>query len=230
MRQLSMIRLIFVLFAGLSIFLAGCAQSSGFHVDMEEYPAKDVVPTIAVMPLCEDFIENYDDGNTGPIKLRHNPLEHKFFNQIIGPSIVRAAKARVFYYEKIDLPENISFSKHELSINNKDKLSMFIPDSCRIPVGDFYADYVILFDDYFVDKKFKEEMATIGGTTKTGFPLKIGMNYLIWDNRNTKVAAYGNVSKSLNLMAPPQEETFKWIFSGLAESIILHSRFELRTY
>lgn len=182
-----------------------------------------------ILPLSEDFITNYDEDNIGPITVRHNPTEHKYFNTLIGPSFYRVTKANILWLEN-SLPGNVTFSKREFSKDGKRKLSMFVPDSSSMKFGDLVPDYVIFFDEYYIEKRFKEEMATIGGTTKTGFPFKIGVNYLIWDNVNMDAMAYGHIEKNLNLLALPQEVTFARIFNDIAEAIILHSSFKLRLY
>jgi len=213
--------------------LSGCASSSNIRSIAPEYKSQRLSEvSVLVMPLNNEFIneeqlKEYAQDHQAGMHL-YTEREHSFFERFMASAIARMTRVRIIKSHKDYHPDDIALSYHEISCDTKSSMKMCAPDTCTITYQNTTPDFVIFFEDFFVNKGYREEATMTGVDAKQNFTVNTGIKYLIWDNNKNKIASYGKISKRLVLLYIPQEETYRRIFNDFALHIIMNSPFEER--
>lgn len=203
---------------------AGCASNANFHWVNPEYIQKDKDSvTFLVMPVSNDFedIPKY--------KLANHQLVHSYFNSYMRHGLPKKTTSRVFVVEQEFNPDNLKFSKKQLSTTEKTEFEMLVPVSGQIRYKNSAPKYVVFFEDLLSEMNYRfEGQQSYGGSDS--FKFKVEVEYLLWDNHNQKIAAYGKLSKKLNLLGElPSSETFRHTFEEFAELIVKNGPLKLKS-
>ncbi len=99
----------------------------------------------------------------------------------------------------------------------------FMPSSGRVEHGGQYPDYVLIFDG------LRFRVLAGAGARQTydapgGGKVELNLEYVLWDNRNQEVAAYGRLHQESATSSPhPSSELFKRLFEKMAEEVVQKS-------
>lgn len=214
------------------VFLSNCANSNGVQFVDDFYSnRKEPFTKVIVLPLNEK------------IKIKNELADSISATQNEYPSATAREKEVFDNYLKLlikektqsnitNLEQNISYDQsklvnHEALIDNQ-KIQFSLPDSKDLSSGKEIADYILLFDDVSFSKVSSVDGASLGRVGEASFLLKIGFEYLIWDNKLKKVAGYGRISQKAKLLVVPQKEDFVVVLDKLTDLLVQKSPFVVK--
>lgn len=232
MNVLSFARLrpVFLVLSTIPLFFLYCIVSSNYQFIKPEYQDKrHFKATVLALPLSNKLLSqeeqvkllNNKDGD--PLKISQNELS--YFNNYMGPLLAEKTTASILGIDPFFKVTNVSLAYQNLSPDNKTIFNMFTPTSGQVEYRNTVPDYVLFFEDLYFNKDYVEigASSSYGRGSSERYTIIASIEYLLWDNRNQNVAAYGKLSKKRSLFLPAEKENYLEILEFFALSIILKS-------
>lgn len=121
-------------------------------------------------------------------------------------------------------PDNIVLKKRLLKNSNND---YFIPNS-KISFKGKYPKFLLIFQD--ISFKINNEIvgSGLGRTGSPTFTLSGKYNYVILNNDNQEIIAYGIIENSIRTFAPPKQNDYLVILEDSAKKLLQNSPFMVR--
>lgn len=216
---------VFLFFVILAVAFLGCSAPSKLQIIEPEYQnVQQYHATLLVMPLTGELIshESRTKNAVGNEKTKKNlsANERAFFYRYFGAVLADVTTAIVIGIDPKFKPENVSYSYRELKLNEKKTLKMLVPSSGRIQYEELLPDFVLFAEELFFDIVYEEKKQGLGSGYREQYTLDTGLQYVLWDNKAQKIAAYGELNKSYNLMNLPTRDTYLDVLERFASSII----------
>ena len=213
------------------IFFAGCSASSRLQsIEADYRDRRESEIGLMVMPLSNEFMSKDMQSRLSQEQIdTRNMLtqqELSYFNTYMGLALSRKTTAVVMRTDPSFKPTNIEFSYKELLVNNRGSLKMFGPNSGKVKYLGIVPGYVLFLEDLSFRKGYQVTRSELQGGKQERYPVTASIKYLIWDNNEQKIAAYGKLTQEFHtLMSVPSKEYYLWIFDKFASLIIQNSPF-----
>ena len=211
------------------LFFLNCATSSTRQFIKPEYKDKrQFQATLLALTLnteilsageMNELLEGYD---VKTIKIPGDQ-DLSYFNHYIGPTFSEFVTAEVYGVDPFFKPQTITYDYKQLSPGEKQDFYMFAPTKGQITYRNIIPDYVLFFEDLYFEKSFVEERWGIGHGSSGKYKINANLEYLIWDNRDEKIAGYGQLNNEMNLLSIPTKAEYLSIIEKFALSIIQKS-------
>lgn len=206
--------------------LVGCsATATKFQIIEPDYKAnQDFSAVLLLMPLSTDLIDRTRQeelaGNSEFPKKALSVAERSFFYNYFGATFSETTTAEVLGIDRDFRPDSLTLEYRHLAPSEKISTYMFVPADGQIKYREEMPDYVLFVEDLYFEKTYEEYRTVISRGTSDKFVMKTGLEYLLWDNRAGKIAAYGKLENTLNLMTVPTKDTYIDVLENFAQSII----------
>ncbi|NIR49648.1 hypothetical protein GWO43_14250 [candidate division KSB1 bacterium] len=208
----------------LTLIYLNCATPSKLRVVKPEYEGESRFnATILVLPLNRDVVpyeQQLENEQNEKSKKTLLGRDRTFFYRYFGPAVSDVTTADVIGIEPDFAPDSIEFAQKTLPLDEKRQLEMYTPVSGCINSEDFDPDFILFLEDLFFDVMYKEEMRGVGTGSTEKYTMDTGIEYVLWDNKSEKIAAYGKINKSYNLMGLPTKNDYLKVLELFARSII----------
>lgn len=201
--------------------LSGCSSSNIQWIDPEYTHRDQETVSLLIMPLRYQYIKGTDVTVATQEK-----LVHAYFNAYIFRAMSTMTNARIVFVDHCFQPKNLTFSEIELRLKDDKMFVMSAPDSGQVIYDGARPKYVLFFEDLICSGD-----NTLGASQSYGWKgnyiLRSGIEYLLWDNENQQIAAFGKLFDKVNTLGPlPINETYAAIFNKFAKSMIKNSPFK----
>lgn len=212
----------------ISIFTA-CVSSEYFQYVEQEYRNKQQSSaTIIIAPLITDLVapgqreEIFNSKNTKRRML--SSKEKSLFENYMPPIFSDYTQATVLETEaSFKFPE-FKFSLEKYTTDDNRSIALYTPaNSDKLKYKDDVPDYILFTQDLYFNKNVEDQGPSIGRGSSSSFSILGGMDYLLWDNKRGKAAAYGSIQKGFQLFELPSKEEYLMMLDFFASSIIQNS-------
>lgn len=220
-----------IFFALIVCTFYGCANTTVFqHIDPEYADKKIFSTSVLLLTLSDDVIPVKKKAKLlqGQIKEHRmfSQQEKKLFNDYFGPTFSEYITAKVIGIDLKFKPESVKFNYKKLTKENTGKgFAMFVPEKGQIQYNGMQPNYVIFFEDLFFDKKVVADGGGLGQGSSSSIGIVSGLKYLIWDNKQEKIAGYGSLEKDFTLMEMPDKLNYIKVFEDYVKQIVSNSPF-----
>jgi len=218
------------------LFLAGCAPAPPSFYIAPEYRDKggsDV--SIAVLPYVGKLMsaqqwEAFIARKTKESKLVTN-LEIELFEGFFPALLSEKTHARVVSYNKSDNSAGIQLQSRMTDIGFEPKMDLLIPASEKVQVSGEIPDFLFIVQDlFFMKQKLDGPGIQVPGRgNAVDYSMESGIDYLVWDNKNYRIAACGKLTKATRLLAPPGREQYLKVLDDFVDSIVRNSPLSQKT-
>ncbi|MCX6171190.1 MAG: hypothetical protein NTX65_17795 [Ignavibacteriales bacterium] len=156
-----------------------------------------------------------------PITNREVELFDNYMTQLIADN----TRAKISSASNLPNLEDFKFSKQIVKNKTVDNFEIFIPSFDKKIFKSEVPDYLALFTDLFILKYNDDKGLSVGRGSETSYSLEAGLEYVLWDVKNMRVASYGRLNQKIKLLDTPAKEDYLAIFEKFAISIIQQSPF-----
>ncbi len=207
-----------------SFLLSGCASGNNFQFVSEDYKDKKqsnvtimAIPYIAKALSQEQrtfFIDKKSKQNR-PVSSREIELMENYIKSLLSENT----------FAKIIIPDpnynfsSVKFEYANVSDNEKNIFEAFVPKN-QISYNNEIPDYIMIVEDIFFIRDVKNQDVSMGRGSQTSFKFEGGIEYLLWDNKNNKAAAYGRLNKKSELLEFPTKDQYMQVLDIFFASII----------
>lgn len=206
------------------ITMTSCTRVSNVIYVHDEYKDKKltnisvlVIPYVAKAISAEQRMEfiarKSTQGKTvtrGEIELIENNIKSLLTEHIIGKVTIHEAE---FQYS------NKEFSFQDISYNGAGIMEMYVPKS-KIEYKGEVPDFLFIVEDIYFVRDAKLEDVSLGRGSNTSYKFGGGIEYLLWDNKQGKTAAYGKLSREHQLFEFPQKQEYISLLDEFLSMII----------
>ncbi len=213
----------------LVLVLTGCTKNIYLMPEYDNMKIKNktlfiVQPEIAI-ENPKDVTDDLGEGN--PKKVYKD-----FFNTNFKLQMKELSTFNKVEFSQANNHEKLYERKLSLSENNN--IYINLPHNGEIVEFDsIHADFVLLFEDYQTYRKGahdSNQTAITGITWKTNVgaqpALKTSFKYVIWDNNNGRIVAYGNIDSSSKFAFKMSTKTWYNSIRNILVDILIDTPFE----
>jgi len=218
----------------LLMLISGCASSLFFQYMKPEYKGdKKFNATVVVMPITAHLIglENLESivGDKPYLGGYASKSDIEYFNNYMGAMIAEAVVADVYGIDPLYHNDSLSFAYEQVHLNNETPVYMFIPQSGVITYRDIVPNFVLFFDHFRCYKSVEEtSIVGVGMGSSRRYRISVDVEYLLWDNKNQKIASLGRLSKERTLLDTPDKNAYIMVLESVAKSIVRKSPLAFR--
>lgn len=171
-------------------------------------PTVDRDPTADLDPQAAYFT---DEGRT-------------LFQRLFGLSLQEVAAAEVLDLTATAEPAEIAVGPRTLPVPSGDSLRVLLPQG-PVELPGRSADFLLLVDRLTFTPRTETTQAGMMGSTKmrNRFFLGARCQYVLYDNRAGRVAAYGRFERETRTLDPTSRTPFQVLFEELAVHIVERS-------
>ena len=210
-----------------------CSPSGQLHYIAPEYKnLQQSTALVMVMPFITKMIDPMqreiliDKKNEQKKPLTDREIE--LFENYISPLLAENTYAKIVQPDNSFKASDLKLTYQVIQNESEQKVSLFIPTSKQVVYKGETPDYLLLFEDLYFLKDATEKGLSLGRGTSTSYSMNGGIEYLLWDNKKGKVAAYGKLYKKLKLLSVPSKEDYMVLLENFASSIIANSPLSAR--
>jgi hypothetical protein len=147
------------------------------------------------------------------------------FQRLFGLSLQEVAAAEVLDLAATFEPAGTPFAPHTLPVPSGDSLRVVLPGGPVELPGERSADFLLLVDRLTFAPRTETTQAGMMGSTKmrNSFFLGARCQYVLYDNRAGRVAAYGTFESETRTLDPTSRTPFQVLFEELAVHIVERS-------
>lgn len=204
-----------VFFSLASPFLACGPQSQIQGPSPQKPAASQVRPEVLILPLGQKMQEElpYWTGESQRLVLA-------YFDIFLRHGLESTTTSRVIVPEEAPDTDSLEFAFQNMGEDGDPEWWSFVPLSGRVAHGGRYPDYVLVFDG------LRFRIRSGAGARQTydnpgGGKVELDLEYVLWDNRNQKVAASGRLHEESATSSPhPSSEVFRGLFAKMAEEVV----------
>jgi hypothetical protein len=173
---------------------------------------------VLIMPVGQKTREELHNWTS-----ENHRLVLAYFDIFLRHGFDQKTRARVTVAEDGFEADSLEFSFEGMEGDNGPDWWSFVPLSGRVEHSGRYPDYVLIFDGlrFFIRSGAgARQTYDIPG----GGRVEVHLEYILWDNQNQEVAAYGRLHQESQTSSPhPSSEIFKELFQKMAEEIVRNS-------
>jgi len=146
------------------------------------------------------------------------------FQRLFGLNLQEVVAGKVLDMAASFDSAEATFKPHMLPMSTGDSLHVLLPAE-PIQLQDQTADFLLLIDRLIFTPRTKTSEAGMMGSTKmeTSFFLGVRCQYVLYDNREGRVAAYGTFEQETRTLNPTSPKPYQALFGELATHIVTHS-------
>ena len=213
----------------LMLALLGCASQDSFRHVVPEYRDKNqFMANVLVLQMTDRLMDQKELRDLlrkyKIILERVSESELTYFNSYMGPSLSETTTAKITGIDPSFRPEGLEFDYRKLVGGDNQELWMILPKKGQVVYNNTIPDYVLFFEEYFVNTGYKEESGSgLGKGTESMYSLSARLEYCLWDNMLEKVASFGKLEDYVHLMSLPKKQHYIQLFDKFALSIIEES-------
>lgn len=199
----------------------GCTSNSNIQWVDAKYVHKDVNNvTLLVMPLSSSSLKHRGDEISQFAQMQ---LIYAYFNSYMLQALSEKTHSWIYAVDQCFKCNNLEFAIMHLQWKDNKFFEMLVPMSGELMYENVSPKYVLIFEDLTVERGFLPGAVQSYGS-RDSYKFKVGVEYLLWDNQNQKLAAYGKLSEERSLQNDSiSNTTYKEIFEYFAELIIQKS-------
>ena len=177
--------------------------------------------SIAILPLSSELVSSDAGAELDAQAAYFTGEGRKLFYRLFALELREAAAAEVVDLGSDFRPESVTFRRQALPVAEGDSLRIPIPTG-PVALGDRDADFLLLIDNLtFTPRTETQRAGDYGapGTREASFIIA-SCQYLLWDNREHRVAAYGTFGGENRFVDPQSRTPYEQLFAKLAVYVI----------
>ncbi|NMB81069.1 MAG: hypothetical protein GYA14_04570 [Ignavibacteria bacterium] len=195
-----------------SILLLSCAPTDRFTFVAPEYKRLNQSGVeILVMPFISTL---FDNGQLHDYIERKNKSketltakEIELLENYVPILLAENSFAKITRAEKKDLNTPIKFQYVNAEIGDTSK-KVFVPEIKNLVYDEIMPKYLFFVEDAFFNKTGDEKGVSMGRGSESFFVFDAGIEYLLWDNHQGKIAAFGKLQAKQKLLSLPNKESY----------------------
>jgi hypothetical protein len=179
--------------------------------------------SIALLPLSSELVAaDPDSTEEEDLQAVYFTQEgHKLYYRLFGLELQEVASAEVIDLSSDFRPANTTFQMQTLPVPSGDSLRLPVPDGF-VQVPGNSPDFVLLIDKLtFTPRSETVRSGSYGSPVRQdNFYIIAACQYMLWDNDEARVAAYGTFQSESRMVDPHSRTPYENLFEKLAVHVI----------
>lgn len=194
------------------ILFVSCTASNQFKFVAPEYKNLNQSGVeILVMPFITTLLESEQLGNfierKNKAKETLTSKEIELIENYIPIFLSENSFAKITKAEKKYLQTPIKFN-YVFGENSDSSKKFYVPQLKNFVYEEIMPKYIFFIEDAFFNKSGDEKGLSVGRGSESFYVFDAGIEYLLWDNHNGKIAALGNLRTKQKLLSLPNKEFY----------------------
>ena len=214
--------------------LPGCATTSDFqYVDPQYRNLSQTNSTVLFIPFVSNLLDPIQRDSLitkktkefKPITLTETIFYENYMPKVLADHTIN----KIITIEQPIKPADIKFVHKRLKTDDGTEHEFYVPTRGQFIYEGEIPDYLFLVEDIYFWKSVSDKDIKVGRGSSSNFLLDAGIEYLLWDNINGRVSAFGSLTKQMTLMGLPERAEYLFVFDDFAKSIISKSPLTVKT-
>ncbi len=196
----------------LSVILISCMASDRFTFVAPEYKNLNQSGVeILIMPFITNLFETnqlqeyIERKNRSKETLTTKEIE--LLENYIPILLAENSFSKITKAEKKSLKTPIKFN-YIIPEGSDTAKRIYVPQIKNLTYEDIIPKYIFFIEDAYFNKSGDEKGVFMGRGSESFFVFNAGIEYLLWDNHNGKIAAFGKLQTKQKLLALPNKESY----------------------
>ncbi len=211
----------------LTFVLLSCTASDRFTFVAPEYKNLNQSGVeILIMPFITNLFETnqlqeyIERKNKSSETLTTKEIE--LLENYIPILLAENSFSKITKAEKKSLKTPIKFD-HIIPEGSDTTKRVYVPRIKNLTYEDIIPKYIFFIEDAYFNKSGDEKGVFMGRGSESFFVFNAGIEYLLWDNHNGKIAAFGKLQTKQKLLALPNKESYLTILETFVVDLLRDS-------
>ncbi|MBS3945040.1 MAG: hypothetical protein KGZ42_06040 [Melioribacter sp.] len=211
----------------LTFVLLSCTASDRFTFVAPEYKNLNQSGVeILIMPFITNLFETNQLQEYIERKNRSKETltakEMELLENYIPILLAENSFSKITKAEKKSLKTPIKFD-HIIPEGSDTTKRVYVPRIKNLTYEDIIPKYIFFIEDAYFNKTGDEKGVFMGRGSESFFVFDAGIEYLLWDNHNGKIAAFGKLQAKQKLLALPNKESYLAILETFVVDLLRDS-------
>lgn len=209
---------IWVILSSALIIFTSCSSSKS-QILLNEYQNKSPQSSILILPIDNYFSINHEDDGFKNM----SDQDRRNFDNLFGLVFQDYTSSKVFGIDNNLEIETTDFEKVFLKLAPNDSVSFMLPQEKKsLLFYDNKPEFILFLQEYYMDFKAFQVSKSLSMQSNSGDKnyLILKTKYVIWDNRESKIAGWGKIEARNNFNNKITREVYLDLIGKLSKTII----------